>query len=74
MVARGGGGDGVTKVGGWEESGYLLIMCLFVECLLIPCLYLMFAERPVITGHCLVLQILKSQLTEDRTMVMVSSG
>jgi len=31
MVAGGGGGDAVTKVGGWEESGYLLIMCLFVD-------------------------------------------
>jgi len=31
MVAAGGGGDAVTKVGGWEESGYLLIMCLFVD-------------------------------------------
>ena len=24
-------GDAVMKVGGWEESGYLLIMCLFVD-------------------------------------------
>jgi len=33
MVAAGGGGDAVTKVGGWEESGYLLILitCLFVD-------------------------------------------
>jgi len=31
MVAAGGRGDAVTKVGGWEESGYLLITCLFVD-------------------------------------------
>ena len=74
MVVGGGGGDTVAKVGGWEESDCLLIMCLFVECLLIPCLYLMFPKRLVITGHCLVLQTLKSRLTEDQTTVTVSSG
>jgi len=31
MVAGGGGGDAVMKVGGWGESGYLLVMCLFVD-------------------------------------------
>ena len=31
MVVGGGGGDAVMRVGGWEESGYLLIMCLFVD-------------------------------------------
>jgi len=64
MVVGGGGGDAVVKVGGWEES----------DCLLIPCLYLMFPERLVITGHCPVLQTLKSRLTEDQTAVTVSSG
>jgi len=60
MVVGGGGGDAVAKVGGWEESNCLLMTCLFVKCLLIPCLYLMFLERLVITGHCPVLQTLKS--------------
>jgi len=51
MVAGGGGGDAVVKVGGWEESDCLLITCLFVECLLIPCLYLMYPKTLVITGY-----------------------
>jgi len=31
MVAGGGGGDAVVKVGGWEESDCLLITCFFVD-------------------------------------------
>jgi len=77
MVAAGGGGDAVTKVGGWEESGYLLIMCLFVDGMFVCWLFV--DTRFVLnvcqkTGYCLVLQILKSQLTKDRTAVTVSIG
>ena len=83
MVA-GGGGDTAAKVGGWDDGCLLrrkvLIMCLLIICLFVECLFVddMFVlnvlERLVITSHCLVLQTLRSQLTKDRTVVMVSSG